>query len=660
MQTVLLVGIAVSLLFLVAPIATSYEQSRENQGWAHYGGSLSGDRYVAPSSISPKTIHNLSPAWEFRTGDATSGSKYGGRSSKFRATPILLDNKLIFSTGFNRVFAIDPETGKQIWTFNPEVDFSRGYSEMFTSRGVAGRQSPPRHDTRICDSQVFLGTLDARLIALDAETGQKCPNFGDRGKIDLSEGIRNYRRWDYSVTSPPIVVGDLVVVGSAIGDNGAAELEPGVIRAFHVETGDLVWSWDPIPRNVNHPAVANWADGAKSKAGGGNVWSVMSADPERDIIYLPTTSPSPDFYGGKRLGNNAFANSIVALKATTGEFLWGYQTVRHDLWDLDLASQPLLFDYIGANGQTRPALAQATKMGFVFILDRETGEPLHKVQERPVPQTDIAGEETAPTQRFPAIQLHTTDARPIRLWSNGPDHAQVCTKLLNGVRYEGIFTPPSLEGTLLYPGNGGGTNWGSMAYNPQSKIGYLTVNRMPTIVKLIPRSEFRAANRKGTLNGVRAQHTAQNGAPFGMARADVYNPENNLPCLKGPWASVVAVDLNQGKVLWEKPVGSVSGIDNSTKASNWGFYASGGPLVTAGNVVIIATPFDQKLRARDGTTGKIIWQANLPAGAHATPMSYRYKGNDYIVVAAGGRMRGSNERGDFVIAYRLNSHQSVE
>ncbi len=654
MQTFITVGIAVSLLLSAPSRATPEQQTQENQGWAHYGGSLSGDRYVAPSSISPETISNLSPAWEFRTGDATSGVKYGGRPSKFRATPILLDDKLIFSTGFNRVFAINPETGKQIWAFNPKVNFSRGYSEMFTSRGVAGRKSLSKHGNQVCGVQIFLGTLDARLIALDARTGRKCPNFGDNGEIDLSEGIRNYRRWDYSVTSPPIIVDDLVVVGSAIGDNGATELESGIVRAYHVVSGNLVWSWDPIPRGVDHPTATNWTDGSNMKTGGGNVWSVMSADVERDIIYLPTTSPSPDFYGGKRLGDNAFANSIVALRASTGQFLWGYQTVRHDLWDSDLASQPLLFDYTDANGQTRPALAQATKMGFIFVLDRETGEPLHEVQERWVPQTDIPGEQTASTQRFPAIQLHTTDARPLRLWNNGPDHAAVCAKLLDGVRYEGIFTPPSLEGTLLYPGNGGGTNWGSMAYNPQAKIGYLTVNRLPTIVKLIPRPEFRSAKRRGTLNGLPAQHTAQNGAPFGMARVDVYNPENSLPCLEGPWASVVAVDLNQGAILWEKPVGDVPGVNKGTRANNWGFYASGGPIVTAGNIVIIASPFDQKLRAHNGTTGEMVWHTDLPAGAHATPMSYRFKGQDYIVVTAGGRMPDSNERGDFVVAYKLN------
>lgn len=654
MQIFITATITILLAFSVTSKASQKHQSQEEQSWLHYGGSLAGDRYVAPSAISPETIHTLSPAWEFRTGDATSSTKYGGRSSKFRATPILLDNKLIFSTGFNRVFAINPETGKQVWTFDPKVDFSRGYSEMFTSRGVAGRKNLSQHGNQICSAQVFLGTLDARLIALDARTGQKCPYFGDDGEVDLSKGIRNYRRWDYSVTSPPIVVGDLVVVGSAIGDNGATELESGIVRAYHATSGNLVWSWDPIPRSADHPSVTSWTDGANSKTGGGNVWSVMSADAERDIIYLPTTSPSPDFYGGKRLGDNAYANSIVALRASTGQFLWGYQTVRHDLWDFDLASQPLLFDYIRANGQTRPALAQATKMGFIFVLDRETGEPLHEIQERPVPQTDIIGEQTAPTQRFPAIQLHTTDARPLHLWNNGPNHAAVCAKLLNGVRYEGIFTPPSLEGTLLYPGNGGGTNWGSMAYNPQTKIGYLTVNRLPTIVKLIPRTEFRAAKRRGTLNGLPAQHTAQNGAPFGMARVDVYNPENSLPCLEGPWASVVAVDLNQGAILWEKPVGGVPDISNDARANEWGFYASGGPLVTAGNIVIIATPFDQKLRAHNGTTGEMVWQADLPAGAHATPMSYRYKGQDYIVVTAGGRIRDSKQRGDFVIAYKLN------
>lgn len=568
------------------------------------------------------------------------------------ATPILVDAKLIFSTGFNRVIALEPATGEELWSFDPEVDFARPYSEMFTSRGVAGWHDPGATEPA-CRARVFLGTLDARLIAIDAATGLACADFGKRGEVDLSKGIPRFRKRDYSVTSPPTVVGDLVIAGSAIGDNGAANLEPGVVRAYDVRTGSLAWSWDPLPRDDDHPAAGSWTKPRNNRTGGANVWGVMSADRERDMVFLPTTSPSPDFYGGERPGDNAYANAVVALRASTGEFLWGYQTVRHDLWDYDLAAQPLLFDHTLAVGTTRPAVAQATKTGFVFVLDRETGKPLHPVEERAVPQSDVPGEQAAATQPFPKLRLHTTDARPLRLWDFTPAHKAACERLLGGVRYEGTFTPPGLAGALLYPGNGGGTNWGSMAYDRQARVAYLTVNRLPTVVKLIPRQEFGAAERRGTLNGTSAQHTEQHGTPYGMARTELMH--NDLPCLEGPWSTLAAVDLDRGVVVWERAVGTIPWVDVGEQASNWGFLAAGGPLVTTGGVVFVATPSDASLRAHDGATGEVLWSRRLPAAAHATPMGFRHAGMDYIVVTAGGDVTNGQGRGDHVVAYRIPS-----
>ena len=619
-------------------------------GWPHYGGSLGGDRYAVPSGITPETVEGLTPAWVYRTGDATDGDGFDGSRSKFRATPILLGGRLIASTGFNRVFALDPATGREIWTFDPKVDFSRKYSEMFTSRGVAAWQDAEAV-ARPCRTRIFLGTLDARLFALDGDTGVPCADFGKGGEVDLSAGIRRYRKRDYSVTSPPTVVADLVIVGSAIGDNGAAELEPGVVRAYDVRDGTLVWSWDPVPRSDDHPGADTWAKVGGNRTGGANVWSVMSADPGRDLVFLPTTSPSPDFYGGRRLGHNAFANSVVALRASSGEFVWGYQTVRHDLWDYDLASQPLLFEHASADGLRRPAVAQATKTGFVFVLDRTSGEPLHPVEERLVPRSDVPGEEAARTQPFPKLRLHVTDARPLRIWDFTEEHRTACQRLLAGVRYEGIFTPPSLKGSLLYPGNPGGTNWGSMAYDRGSRIGYLVVTRWPTIVKLIPRRDFNAAERRGTLHGASAQHTEQDGTPYGMARTDLVH--NYLPCLEGPWSTLVAVDLDVGEGLWERPVGTTPWIDIGERASKWGYITNGGPMVTEGGVVFLATTNDNMLRAYDGAGGAELWVRELPAGAHSTPMGYRHGGSDYVVVTAGGDLTSGEGRGDHVIALRL-------
>lgn len=642
---------------LAASIATALAfsalvglQSETVDEWSHYGGSLAGDRYASLSRITPETVSRLVPLWTYRTGDAASGEEFDGQPSRFRATPILFDGKLIASTGFNRVFALNPETGNEIWSFDPKVDFSKKYSEMFTSRGVAAWQEDS--DKRgPCRARVFLGTLDARLLAIDADTGELCADFGKRGEVDLSAGIRRYRKRDYSVTSPPLVVGNLVIVGSAIGDNGAAHLESGVVRAYDAHDGSLVWAWDPIPRSQDHPGAKSWSKPKGNRTGGANVWSVMSADPERDLVFLPTTSPSPDFYGGERLGDNAFANSVVSLKASTGEFVWGYQTVRHDLWDYDLASQPLLFEHISSDGIRRPAIAQATKTGFVFVLDRITGEPLHPVEDRKVPPSSVPGEAAAPKQRFPKLRLHDTDARPLQFWNFNEEHLAACKRLISGVRYEGIFTPPSLEGTLLYPGNPGGTNWGSMAYDRSSRVGYLVVSRWPTIVKLIPRNTFRAAEREGTLNGAEAQHTEQNGTPYGMARTDLVH--NYLPCLEGPWSTLVAVDLDVGEVLWERAVGTTPWVDVGEKASKWGYITKGGPMVTEGGVVFLATAYDNTLRAYDGSQGSELWNWELPAGAHSTPMGYRHDGMDYVVVTAGGDLTSGIGRGDHVIAFRL-------
>ncbi|MCY4128029.1 MAG: pyrroloquinoline quinone-dependent dehydrogenase [Gammaproteobacteria bacterium] len=619
-------------------------------GWSHYGGSLKGDRYVSRSSITAKNAKHLVNAWIYRTGDVSDGYGFEGNPSNFKATPIFIQGKLIFSTGFNRVIALNPATGKELWAFDPNVDFSKSYSEMFTSRGVAVWVDS-NEDSVECRVRVFAGTLDARLIALDAFTGEFCPSFGKEGQIDLSVGIRRYRKWDYSLTSPPTVVGDLVIVGSAIGDNGAAHLEPGLIRAFNVRNGSLAWLWDPIPRAERHPGSTSWTNVLQNHTGGANVWSVMSADTERDLIFLPTTSPSPDFYGGVRLGDNAFANSVVALQASTGRFVWGYQTIHHDLWDYDLASQPLLFEHVASDGTERPAVAQASKTGFVFVLDRETGEPLHPVEERIVPQTDVPGEQTSKTQPFPKLRLHTTDAQPLPIWDFTPEHLKGCERLLEGIRYEGIFTPPSLEGTLLFPGNPGGTNWGSIAYDEVKRIGYLIVNRLPTVVKLIPRREFTQADRIGTLNGARAQHTEQDGTPYGMARFDLFF--DDLPCLQGPWTTLVAVDLERGEVKWESAIGSITWRDVGTEAEQWGFYVFGGPMVTQGGVVFFATPNDKKLYAFDGTDGTELWARDLPAGAHATPMGYRFGDADYVVIAAGGELADGSGRGDYVIAFRL-------
>ncbi|MEQ8205002.1 MAG: PQQ-binding-like beta-propeller repeat protein, partial [Woeseia sp.] len=374
--------------------------------------------------------------------------------------------------------------------------------------------------------------------------------------------------------------------------------------------------------------------------------------------FLPTTSPSPDFFGGKRPGNNRFANSVVALRATTGEVVWDFQLVHHDLWDYDLAAQPLLID-IERDGERIPAVVQATKMGHVFTLHRETGVPLFPVEERTVPGTTIAGEVTSATQPFPVQPPPLHDQR-VTLWDYSADNMQLCSKLLEGIRYDGIFTPPSTSGTLLFPGNAGGTNWGSMAADPQQQLAVLAINRLPTVVELIPRAEFESRRKHRANDLVGKQYTAQIGTPYGMARFEMYNPQLGIPCLEGPWGELIALDMSQGKVKWRAPLGVWPGLSEHPEARHWGSLSMGGPLITAGGLVLIAPRFNKTLLAYELATGEIVWRGELPAMATATPMSYHLNGATYVVIAAGGDVVGDQSASDFVVAFKLADDNSIE
>jgi quinoprotein glucose dehydrogenase len=386
-------------------------------------------------------------------GKSVVGSKAG-----FEATPILVDGTLYLSTPFNRVVALDPATGKERWAFDPRVSRTARFSEV-TSRGVstwpAGAAKPGQQ------RRIFAATLDARLIALDAGTGEPVPGFGKGGQVDLSTGVRLVDRSDYQVTSPPAVIGNLVIVGSSMGDNRGVELERGVVRAYDFRTGALRWTWDPIPTDPSDPAHRTWKGDSAVRTGAANAWAVISVDPERDLVFVPTSSPSPDYYGGERIGSNSYANSVVALRASTGKVVWHFQVVHHDLWDYDVAAQPLLLT-VRKDGRSRAAVAVATKMGRIFLLDRDSGVPLYPVEERPVPRSTVAGEEAWPTQPYPTFPQPLLPERfsvEKDTWGAAPEDKKWCAARLEGARSEGIFTPPSLEGTVVFPSNVGGVNW---------------------------------------------------------------------------------------------------------------------------------------------------------------------------------------------------------
>jgi quinoprotein glucose dehydrogenase len=601
-------------------------------GWSNYGGDPAGTRFSSAAQISRANVAQLKVAWTFHTGASLLKTELI-RKAAFEATPILVDNKLFLTTPYDQVFALDPATGERLWDFDPHVDLSSNYSEV-TSRGVSFWRDSQAAPGDPCALRVLFGTLDARLIALDGATGRLCPGFGSAGSVDLSADASTTPEWrgGYQVTSAPAIVKDLVIVGSSIADNWKVDVGRGVVRAFDARTGKLRWSWDPIP----------WASSTKPRTGAGNAWSTLSIDPEHDLVFVPTGSASPDYFGGIRPGDNRWANSVVALRASTGEFVWGFQVVHHDLWDYDVASQPTLFTWKDGS----PAVVINTKMGHVFVLNRLTGAPLLPIEERPVPQTDIAGEKTSPTQPFSTIALVPEKISPDDMWGKSREDIQWCQEKLRASRWEGMFTPPSLKGSVAFPGNVGGVNWGSAAYDPERHLMFANTNRLIAWVKLIPQSSYGAETGKDQDNRIYGEFGRQEGASFGLYRTFLFSP-HGTPCNTPPWGTTVAVDLFTGKTIWDVPLGSF------LPGQHTGTLNLGGPMATAGGLVFTAAAMDNFIRAFDSESGKELWSYELPAGGQAIPMSYIFKGKQYVVIAAGGHGKLGTKQGDSVLAFTL-------
>jgi quinoprotein glucose dehydrogenase len=432
----------------------------------------------------------------------------------------------------------------------------------------------------------------------------------------------------------------------------------GIVRGYDARSGRLVWAWDPIPRSGEDPAFREWKSEQAARVGAANAWSILSYDAERELVFVPTSSPSPDYFGGERLGSNRYANSVVALRAKTGEIAWHYQTVHHDLWDYDVPAQPVLTEVV-RDGATLPVVVQATKMGMLFVLHRDTGVPVFPVEERPVPQTDVPGEQTSPTQPFPTAppSLIPHTLRPEDAWGVTPLDRKSCRDQIAALRNDGIYTPPSLQGTLMFPGNAGGSNWGSLAIEPSRRIAVLNTSNLPFVVRLIPRADFaREKEAGGGLFGLR-EFAAQEGTPYAMVRYPLQSPLQ-LPCNPPPWGTLAAVSLDEGRILWQVPLGTVPDLLPVRLPVKMGLPNLGGPLVTGGGLVFVAAAMDSYLRAFDLGTGAELWRDALPAGGNATPMSYRgADGRQYVVLAAGGHGKLGTKRGDFVVAYALPTRE---
>lgn len=642
----------ISFLALLLVAGTARAQSPAVSDWGYYGGDGFAQRYSPLREINRDNVAQLEVAWTYRTGELGEGF---GRADKlaFEATPVLAFGRLYLSTPTDIVIALDPASGRERWRHDPRVPRKQHYAEA-TSRGVTTWEDPDKARTGPCRRRVFLGTLDARLLALDADTGRPCAGFGIGGAVALGADARSTTPGEYLVTSPPATFEDIVIVGSAIGDNRAVELERGIVRGFDARTGALRWKFDPIPDGPDHPAASQWQPGQAQRTGGANAWAPVTVDAGRGLAFVPTGSASPDFFGGERLGTNAMANSLVALDARTGAVRWYRQLIHHDLWDYDLAAQPTLIEIDNAE-RSVAAVVQATKSGLLFILDRETGEPVYGIEERKVPASRVRGERAWPTQPFPATPplvslapIKPGEAWGLTFWDRGK-----CRDLIAKYRNEGAYTPPDLAGTILFPSYAGGVNWGGVAHDVRRNRLITVVNHLPMVATLLPREAWQAQRESGDYPD--SEFSAQRGTPYGLSREPLLSPWG-LPCVRPPWGTLVSVDLDKNRIDWQVPLGSTRGLAPAWLPSrDYGMPSLGGAIVTAGDLVFVAASMDNRIRAFDVETGKPLWKRALPAGGQATPMTYR-AGPDhrqFLVIAAGGHGGLGTPKGDYVIAYSL-------
>jgi quinoprotein glucose dehydrogenase len=601
--------------------------------WTSYGGDAGGTRYAGLAQITPDNVERLRVAWIFHTGDSRRGEVF--RDTAFAATPILVEDSLVFCTPFNEVIALDPGTGRPRWRHDPQVRTDLRPGNHYTCRGVAYWRDPLAESGSVCASRIFEGTTDGRLIALDARSGRPCDAFGRNRQVRVLNDQGRVWPGEVQITSPPVVARERVIVGSSISDAWRADAPRGTVRAFDARTGRMVWSFDPITEMPH--------------GGAANVWAPMSVDEKRGLIFLATSSPSPDFYGGLRPGDNRDADSVIALDASTGRKVWSYQTVHHDVWDYDLPAQPSLVT-IKRDGHDVDAVVQVTKTGFVFVLDRENGQPLFPITEQSVPQGGVPGERLSPTQPVPLIPAPLVPQRLTSdmAWGLTPWDQAKCRDRIAASRSEGLFTPPSLQGTIVFPFNGGGSNWGGAAVDPTTQTLFVNTSRAAHLVTLVPASRWRDDAAPDPKVEVRPQR----GTPYSVRRELLVSPLG-LPCNPPPWGMLAAIDLHSGVMRWQSVLGTVRDLAPVPLPLKFGTPNLGGPVATAGGVLFIAAAMDDYLRAFDQHTGAELWKGRLPAGGQATPITYAWRGRQYVAIAAGGSARMGTRLGDSLVAYAL-------
>ncbi len=625
--------------------------------WGNVNGGVGGGQYSPLTQINRENVGRLKVAWTYDSSDPESRDKHppgeAGAvhpSAAVETTPIIVDDHLVFCTPQHRVIALDPESGKQLWTYDPHMNLAATPSHA--CRGVATWVETDPQADKPCQRRIISTSGDGRLFALDVADGQLCEDFGDHGTVDLTANLGTLKPRELYHTSPPLVVRNLIVVGGAIHDGFRVDVPGGVVRAFDVHSGELVWAWDPVGPGLTPVTATDARNGKTFTRGTPNVWSFMSADVDRGLIYLPTGNAAVDFYKGGERPIDYYGSSVVALKIDTGEVVWRFKTANHDLWDYDIATQPTLYEHQGKV----PAIAIATKSGNVFLLNRVTGEPIFPIEQRPVPSSDVPGESSAPTQPVPTRPAPLYKALTEKDVMNFPIASRGCRDTFNAVRTDGLYTPPSVKGTLQSPGVSGGFNWGSNSVDGNRRLFIGAILDLPWTITLVPRpSPQGGADQSVPGNWGEAP---QFDTPYSATRRPFLSA-TGIPCTKPPWGELVAIDLDSGELRWRRPLGSLYGrVPLIGQWLNVGAPVSGGVMQTAGGLVFAGATIDEHLRAFDVTSGDLLWNVHLPFSAHGIPMTYRLRpdAKQFLVVATGGSEGiDQNVGGQVIVAFTLPS-----
>jgi quinoprotein glucose dehydrogenase len=622
--------------------------------WHAYGRTSYGDHSSPLKQITKDNVSKLKVAWTFRTGDMP--GKDDPVETTFEVTPLKVGHTVYLCSPHQRVYALDAATGQLKWKFDPEVKDDPTWQHL-TCRGVSYHETPDMARTTDgaeppaeCRKRLILPTNDARLIALDADTGERCTSFGKNGEIDLNDGMTVKTRGFFEGTSPPVVTKQMVIMAGSVTDNYSTVEPSGVIRGFDVYTGKLVWAWDSGAKDENALPSATHHYTPNSP----NAWTVMSADEKLGMVYVPVGMSTPDIWGGNRTPTmERYTSSLVALDIATGKRIWSYQTVHHDLWDMDLPSQPSLVDLKTPQGVI-PAIYAPAKTGNIFVLDRRTGKLVVPAPETPVPQGAAKGDWTSATQPYSQLTFQPTQKlTDADMWGATMFDQLACRVMFKKMRYDGPFTPPNLQGTLVYPGNVGMFEWGGIAVDPDRQIAIANPMAMPFVSQLKERGPDNPAapnaqHPPGSEVGVQPMY----GTPYGVD-LHVFLSPMGLPCPAPPWGYIAGIDLRTNKILWKHKVGTTRDSTPLPLSFELGMPMLGGTMVTGGGVAFLTATMDNYIRAFDVTTGKLLWQDRLPAGGQSTPMTYSENGKQYIVTAAGGHGSFGTKLGDYVIAYSL-------